>query len=129
MIKELDRSEYLNIEPLVGGLDRYLSIRAVLQGDVEGLVYASDEKHPDTYFVWEISGDSGFYLEGVPSEGKALEFNRIIRQELYEIGTATSKCVDFTLYAYPKAWKDYVSIILKDTFPRKYFRRNFLLEN
>ena len=129
MMKKLEKSEYSKIEPLVRGLDRYLSIRAVMKGDVEGLIYASDKQRPDTYFVWEISGDSGFYLEGEPSENRALEINRIIRQELYTIGTASNKCVDFTLYTYPKDWKDYMAIILKDTFPRKYFRRNFLLEN
>lgn len=128
MMKRLDRSQYSRVMPLVRGLDRYLSVRAVLQEDVEGFVYADDVMSPNTYFVWEISGDSGFYLEGEPSESRALEVNRVIREELYAIGNESGRCVDFTLYTYPQTWEEYIPLILKDTYPRRYYRRSFLLD-
>jgi len=120
---ELRVSQYEQALAILSGLEYFVHLNAVIDGQHPGRVFADRVTHPTVAFVWTKWGY--YYLAGDVSNAR---FNRslyeLLAEELIPASLALGER-DLILCPFPVGWEDQLGAILQHRKPMRLFRRSF----
>ncbi len=95
---------------------------SILDGSVEGKVFVDKFPDPKVVLIWDVTSDSGLYIEGSYSREIAKAINSVLLEKIFPYSKKFKECRDFTCCIEP--FSDWVEYIEKFIFRNIYVRQD-----
>lgn len=129
MLTLLTPDRFETVRPLFTAWRPYLILFAVINGDVPGMIFADDERRPQTALVWDHD-EGELYLAG-QSDDEAVNrsLNATIRSKIRPYAQEhLPRLSEFTLYCDTQAWAPHLTTVLAGLNPMEHRRKLYLLD-
>jgi RimJ/RimL family protein N-acetyltransferase len=129
MLTLLTPDRFEAVRPLFAPWRPYLILFAVIDGDVPGMIFADDERRPQTALVWEHD-EGELYLAG-QSDDRAVNrsLNVTIRNKIRLYAQEhLPRLSEFTLYCNTETWAPHLTTVLAGLNPMEHRRKLYLLD-